>query len=181
MRSLNEPIARQANQEDECTGRFWEGRFSSQALLDEKALLACMAYVDLNPIRAKKAHSLEGSDHTSIQKRLSLKPDKQRLPAGLLPFADARDLPNPNTLPLTFTEYKELITWTAGYSSGNTTSLPETIQELGISESKWLHLATNFEAHTAKLIGNVKQVIVAAQCLGYKRTPGLRVNRYYFG
>ena len=44
MRALNEPIAREANKEDNCTGKLFEARFKSQALLDEQALLACMAY-----------------------------------------------------------------------------------------------------------------------------------------
>ncbi|MEI8634245.1 hypothetical protein P4S72_23790 [Vibrio sp. PP-XX7] len=38
MRELNVEIARQANQEDQCTGHFWEGRFKSQALLDEEGI-----------------------------------------------------------------------------------------------------------------------------------------------
>lgn len=70
MASLNETVARDANREDQCTGRFWEGRFTSRALLDGHALLSCMAYVDLNPVRAGIAEGLLDSDFTSIQERL---------------------------------------------------------------------------------------------------------------
>jgi REP element-mobilizing transposase RayT len=70
MRCLGEVIARQANKIDEVTGDFWEGRFKSQPLLDEAAIVACMAYVDLNPVRAGIAQTPETSEHTSAYERI---------------------------------------------------------------------------------------------------------------
>jgi hypothetical protein len=51
-------------------GHFFEGRFYSGALLSEQAVLAAMAYVDLNPVRAKICEAIDGYAHTSAYRRL---------------------------------------------------------------------------------------------------------------
>lgn len=70
MRLLSQNIAQRANKDDQEIGKFWQARYRAVRLLDETALLACAAYVDLNPIRAALAETLEASDFTSVQKRI---------------------------------------------------------------------------------------------------------------
>jgi hypothetical protein len=70
MRCTTEHIARRANREDRCTGHFWEGRYKCQLLLDEASLLACAAYVDLNPVRAAMAETPEESTFTGVKDRI---------------------------------------------------------------------------------------------------------------
>ena len=148
MRCLNEPIARQANQEDNCTGRFWEGRFKSQALLDEAAVLACMTYVDLNPIRAQLTDTLEQSDHTSIQLRIraALKGEQ---PSNLLPFIGNECDDQPNGIAFSLADYLELVDDTGriirndkrGYISESSAKI---LNRLNIPHDNWLKLTTEF-------------------------------------
>jgi hypothetical protein len=119
MRVINEKIARLANAEDGCKGRFWEGRFKSQALLDEKALLSCMAYVDLNPIRAGIVSTPEASDHTSIKQRIEAlqtrgesKSVVSHQLSGLEPFVGNPRQLMPKGLAYRLEDYLELVDWT---------------------------------------------------------------------
>ncbi|MFT3806834.1 transposase [Arenimonas sp.] len=107
MKCLAEPIARAANGEDGCKGRFWEGRFKAQVLCDERALLAAMAYVDLNPIRSGLAIRLDRSRHTSVKARIDAA-DEAQLARRLQPIAGSIA----TCLPLSLGDYLALVEWT---------------------------------------------------------------------
>ena len=140
MRLLNEFIARQANKEDDCTGRFWEGRFKSQALLDEAALAACMAYVDLNPVRAGLASTPKNSCHTSIKKRIRAARQNQQ-PRELRPFAEAGKLATSSALPFLLKDYLALVNLTCGQfqleNSSRGTSSVSILKKTGLSQAQW--------------------------------------------
>ena len=81
MKALKEPLARMANREDDCRGTFWEARYKSIGILDEEALLAVCAYIDLNPVAAGIARLPETSKHTSIRQRVLHAKKKGKLDA----------------------------------------------------------------------------------------------------
>jgi REP element-mobilizing transposase RayT len=181
MRVLNEYIARQANEEDTCSGRFWEGRFKSQALLDETALLACMAYVDLNPIRAGIATTPERSSHTSIQRRLQ----RGHKITALFPFAGNSAKGKPQGLPFSFTDYLQLVDWSGriirdekgGFIPEN---IPPILQRLNQEPHNWLYLTQHFESKLKGLVGAVNRLKQVCGKMGYQRTPCLRSCQQYF-
>ncbi|WP_139224784.1 transposase [Dokdonella immobilis] len=116
MRSLNEPIARRANREDACTGRFWEGRYMCQALLDDAAVLTCMSYVDLNPIQAGVAENLQTSVHTSALQRIAA--IENDACAASRPLSGIQSIPSSTGLPLSVADCLEVIDWTARVTRG---------------------------------------------------------------
>ena len=144
MSCLNYYIALNANKEDGCKGRFWEGRFNSKALLDDAALLSCMAYVDLNPIRAGIADSLDASAFTSIQDRIRvIKGQGNPDTPSLMTFAASATKPQQTTnLPYKLKDYIDLVDWTGrairddkkGYIKATQPSL---LKALGLSAQQW--------------------------------------------
>ena len=130
MQCLNAPIARRSNLEDGCTGRFWDGRYYSKALPDERAVYACMAYTDLNPIRARLTDRIDAPEHTALRRRLD---EARRIPRMLdtavapLAFDSAEHqiaTSGQSVLEMDLRSYRALVEWTAGCMSHSPDDLP---------------------------------------------------------
>ncbi len=188
MRCLNEPIARMANAEDNCTGRFWEGRFKSQALLDEKALISCMAYVDLNPIRAGIASTPEASDFTSIQQRIKQVAEPPQVSLDeeiprLLGFSGKRydDL----GLPCTLIDYVELVDWSGRAIRSDKIGsiqqdLPPILERLNIDPVHLLRYLNRKEKGFVHAIGTKQAIQAAAFKLGKVFLKGISAANRLF-
>jgi hypothetical protein len=180
MGYLNEKIAREANKEDGCRGRFWEGRFKSQALLDDTAIIRCMAYVDLNPVRAGIAKTPEASAHTSLKHRLDHKIN--RLVPFLSPDTENPDVTTP--LPIAFSDYLDLVDWTGRLIRPDKTGLisesyPPILDRLGTSHTQWIRAMTPQKGWTQKAMGSADRIKAYCHAIGQLwlwQRPALRTH-----
>jgi len=180
MKELNFDIACQANKEDECKGHFWESRYKSQALLDEQALIAAMAYVDLNPLRAGIAKTPEASDYTSIQARLDALDKHQETAPCLHPFIGSATNKHLDGIPFRLMDYIELVDWSARQYRENKASLsvnvPPILQRLKINQLKWLEVCTTLERKRSTVVGCSASAIHAKLALNRRRINLFRLD-----
>ena len=184
MRILNESIARAANKEDQCTGRFWEGRFKSQALLGPEALLAAMVYVDLNPIRADIADSIPASDFTSGQQRFNAI-QKVKAPNKTLPRMTELSDNVESFLPITPLSYLELLDFSGRMIKENKkghikSDQPPILEQLKFSNEQWRTLCKDFERPFKQFVGSCENIRGACVTLGKKALHGISAAKRLF-
>jgi len=170
MRAINEPIARRANREDGCKGRFWEGRFKSQAILDEIALLKCMAYVDLNPIRADIARTPEDSEYTSAKARIDGN-DRH-----LVPFESAPDH-SEASIPFSLKEYLSLVDWTGRMIRSDKCGAirviePPILARLNLKSGNWVDEMQHYGNWYYRAVGSLKALRRYCDHLGQQWLKG---------
>ena len=177
-RCICEYIARAANQEDQCRGRFWEGRFKSQKVEDLGALLTCSVYIDLNPIRAEMAATPEGSDYTSVQDRIRGK-------RKLCPTPELVSIEEATGGGVTAEEYLELVDETgrvvkAGKRGVIPGHLAGILERLRIKPSQWVESTSHYGRKFKRVAGSSEALLEAARRAGKRWFHGLSAARAAF-
>jgi hypothetical protein len=196
MRCLNEHVARRANREDGCTGRFWEGRYKCRGLADAAAVLTALVYVDLNPVRAGVAATPEGSADTSVGERVAAWRAGRRATAGgpveeaaaggwLCPLSDGAGRRGVFRR-LTLAEYLALVDRAGrvarpGKAGVIGAAVAPILERLELAEANWVEAVTGYEGHFRRMVGRAEAVAAAAEAAGRRWFQGITACRRLLG
>jgi hypothetical protein len=165
-------------------------------------VLACLAYVDLNPVRAAIAKTPEDSDYTSIQRRIrtlqaasessadgenaeqDIAPAPTQ-PPELYPFVGGTREGMPEGLPFYLADYLDLVNWTGRAVRDDkrgaiAEDLPPILERIGITPAAWLELAEDFETTFCTWIGQAEHVERACERNRQRWARGIRACRRLF-
>ncbi|WP_245673259.1 hypothetical protein [Endozoicomonas ascidiicola] len=162
---------------------MWEGRYKSQALLDEAALLTCMAYVDLNPVRAKTP---ETSEYTSIKERAGSycsTGTTRRQPSFLKPFKAPGQNPD-LAIPYALSCYLELVDWSGRIFRKDKRgrileTVPPILLRLNIDPEEWLK-TIRWNNRFRRVMGTLPALKNHAVQTGKRWVHGMSVSRRLF-
>jgi hypothetical protein len=148
---------------------------------DESAVLACMAYVDLNPIRAKMETTPETSKYTSIKQRIHCL-IKGEQPKNLMRFVGNHRQDMPKGIAYSLIDYCELVDCTgrciredkAGYIEQHHSPI---LACLGLDSEQWLTLTTEFEQHFSTAVGSEHMLQQFKHHTNHQRIRGMAKAR----
>ena len=170
-------------------------------MLDDAAVLTCMSYVDLNPLRAGIAETPKASDFTSVQQRIRdirVRPvSARKVPANvsetaiptppLLPLASANDDSHGHALGYTERDYLELVDWAgravrSGKKGAIPSAIPPILARLGLDPARYLHHMNGSGklTHHLTALGSLDNLAALAQRLGRAFVKGNGVARQLY-
>ncbi len=162
-----------------------KGRFKSQALLNEQAVLACMTYVDLNPISAAISDSLEDSEFTSVKQRIEqIKQQSIQTIVKLAEFIGSKE--QSTGIPFSLSDYLELTDWTGrcihpkkrgSIPKGS----PKILYQLGLDEAIWLETVISFKSKFHTFVGSEQQLQTISEYYQKQWIKGQLICRCLFG
>jgi hypothetical protein len=205
MGTLCENIARRANREDGCTGRFFESRFGCRECTDVNGILLCGIYVDLNVYRAGEVDDPLGSPHTSVYQRLqaqgqrkqaahrpdgwlgelTLRPERkgdEALADGSRTGRRASDL---GLLPISLASYVQLLQWTAHQlTSGQRETIPAdlvtVLDHFDVQQDHWLDTVADYASAFGHAVGRADSLAAVAERMDLQHLKGITACRNAF-
>jgi hypothetical protein len=195
MSALCEYIARRANFEDGCDGRFFSGRFACREVTSEGALLVCGIYVDLNQIRAGEAATPETSRHCSIWFRIQAQrggchKSQEKMDRWLAPLTLQADqlgdiaskscfrASDKGLLNISLPDYLRILDWSgrqvrARKRGAIPADLEPILKRLQIEPDEFLDTVENFPRLFPRLAGNVEQILERARAVNRRWLHGV--------
>ena len=205
MGILCENIARRANAEDDCTGRFFESRFKCRECVDDAGKLLCGLYVDLNPLKAGEATSPETARYSSAYQRILARqqaPDAPDRADGWLAELSLRDGPEEDltkvyssrtgrrasdlgVLSISWDNYYQLLAWTwQEMRSGHRSTVPQDLQavldQLQVQADTWVDSIRDYEETFGHAVGGAAGLAAVAERMQRRCLRGAPACRRVF-
>ena len=131
--------------------------------------MSCMAYVDLNPVRAGICESLHESEFTSIQARIRAAVSEEHdstecTSPGLMPFRTELERDGePPALPVGLLDYIELVDWTGRVVRTDKKGFipreaPSALSDLKLSKAQWRVLALEIQRESITMFNGLDKL-----------------------